>query len=79
MKVNIEIDCTPEEARRLAGLPDFAPVQDRYVAKLAELTEGRVRPEAIEALIRNWAPLGETGLGLWKSLFEAGLRKDPPG
>ena len=76
MKVNIEIECTPEEARRMAGLPDLAPVQDKYVAQLAELTEGRVKPEAIEALIKSWSPIGETGLNLWRNLMEAGLRKD---
>ncbi|WP_174291672.1 DUF6489 family protein [Sphingomonas bacterium] len=78
MKVNVEIDCTPEEARRFMGLPDLAPVQERYVAKLADMAEGGIKPEAIEALIRNWGPMGESGLGLWRSLFEAGTRKDPP-
>lgn len=79
MKVTIEIDCTPEEARRMVGLPDLAPVQDRYVARLAEMTEGGIKPEAIEALVRSWGPMGETGLGLWRKLFEAGMRgKDEP-
>ena len=27
MKVNIEVDCTPDEARRFLGLPDVAPMQ----------------------------------------------------
>ena len=77
MKLNIEIDCTPEEARQMMGLPDLAPVQDRYVAKLADMAEGGIKPEMIEALVRSWAPMGETGLGIWRKLFEAGaMRKD---
>ena len=76
MKVNIEIDCTPEEARRMVGLPDLTPVQDRYVARLAEVADGGIKPEMIEALMRSWAPMGETGLGMWRRLFEAGMRKD---
>ena len=76
MKVNVEIECTPEEARRFMGLPDLAPVQDRYVAKLADMAEGGIKPEAIEALIRSWAPMGETGMGMWRKLFEQGGRKD---
>ena len=28
MKVTIDIDCTPEEARRFMGLPDLTPVHD---------------------------------------------------
>ena len=79
MKVNVEIECTPEEARRFMGLPDLAPVQDRYVAKLADMAEGGIKPETIEALVRSWAPMGETGLGLWRKLFEAGAaRKADP-
>ncbi len=79
MKLNIEIECTPEEARQVMGLPDLAPVQDRYVAKLADMAEGGIKPEMIEALIRNWNPMGETGMGLWRKLFEAGSqRKDQP-
>ena len=78
MKVNVEIDCTPEEVRRMVGLPDLGPVQDRYVAKLAELTDGGIKPEMIEALVRSWGPMGETGFGMWRKLFEAGSRKDQP-
>ncbi|MDE0880583.1 MAG: DUF6489 family protein, partial [Sphingomonas bacterium] len=29
MKVNVEVDCTPEEARRAMGLPDLAPIHER--------------------------------------------------
>ncbi len=27
MKFNIQVDCTPDEARRFLGLPDVAPMQ----------------------------------------------------
>ena len=28
MKINVEVDCTPEEARRAMGLPDLTPIHD---------------------------------------------------
>ena len=31
MKVNIEIDCSPEEARRFMGLPDVEQANEIYV------------------------------------------------
>jgi hypothetical protein len=31
MKVNIEIDCTPEEARRFMGLPDVTGLQEEMM------------------------------------------------
>src|SRR3546814_14839244 len=37
MKINIEVDCTPEEARRVLGRPDLTPLQDKYVATMGDL------------------------------------------
>ena len=34
MKVNIEVDCTPDEARRFLGLPDIAPMQQTVMAAM---------------------------------------------
>jgi hypothetical protein len=41
MKVTVDVDCTPEEARRFLGLPDLSPVHEAYVEKMkAAVTEG---------------------------------------
>jgi hypothetical protein len=72
MKATIEIDCTPEEARRAMGLPDLTPIHDRYVAMLMETMEGGVKPEMLEQMLRNWAPMGEAGMAMWRRLFDAG-------
>ena len=72
MKVNVEVDCTPEEARRAVGLPDLSPIHDRYVAMMLQSMDGSVKPEMIEAMIKNWAPMGEAGLTMWRQLFDAG-------
>jgi hypothetical protein len=76
MKVNVELDCTPEEMRRLMGLPDLTPVHDAYVQQLAGMMAGTaVQPEAVEAMMKSWAPMGEAGLGFWRQLMEAGAPK----
>ena len=36
MKVNIEIDCTPLEARQFFGLPDVQPMQTAVMEKLQQ-------------------------------------------
>ena len=38
MKINVEIDCTPEEARAFFGLPDVAPMQERLMKEVEERT-----------------------------------------
>ena len=76
MKINLQVECTPEEARRAMGLPDLTPIHDRYVASLAEAMTGQVRPEAIEAMVKGWAPMGEAGMAMWRSLMDAGAKRD---
>lgn len=71
MKVTIEIDCTPEEARRTMGLPDLTPLHDRYLKTMGEALDGQVmRPETIEAMVKGWAPMGEAGLSFWRRMIE---------
>lgn len=76
MKVNVEVDCTPEEMRRLMGLPDLTPVHDVYLKMMTDtLTGEAVRPEALEAMMRSWAPMGEAGMAAWRRLIEGAAPK----
>lgn len=71
MKVNVELDCTPEEMRRLMGLPDLTPLHDKYLAMLSETMDpGAIKPEALDAMMRSWAPMGEAGLTMWRRMLE---------
>ena len=69
MKVTIEVDCTPLEARQFVGLPDVQPIQAAAMAELQKrvLTEmERVSPEG---LIRTWFIDGPQNVeNFWKSL-----------
>ncbi len=69
MKVNIEIDCTPEEARRLFGLPDLEPLHDIYLSRVKELMAKGITPDMVQAMVKGWVPMGESGLGLVQSLL----------
>ena len=57
MKVTIEIDCTPDEARQFMGLPDVKPMQAALMARMeAQMAEAadRLSPDA---LLRSWMAL----------------------
>jgi len=75
MKVTIEIDCTPEEARRTMGLPDLTPLHDKYLDAMGQAMDGTVRPELIEQMLRSWAPMGEVGMAMWRRLLEGGAKQ----
>jgi hypothetical protein len=54
MKVNIEIDCTPLEARQFFGLPDVAPMQTAVMDKLQQQMMTNLDKISPEALVQNW-------------------------
>ena len=54
MKVNIEIDCTPLEARQFFGLPDVTPMQTAVMDKLQQQMMSNIDKVSPEALIHNW-------------------------
>jgi hypothetical protein len=57
MKVTIEIDCTPEEARRFLGLPDVAPMQQAMMDNIQQRMASAIDATTPEALLRAWIPL----------------------
>jgi hypothetical protein len=56
MKVTVEIDCTPDEARHFLGLPNVVPMQDAVVAQIQKQVQDAVAATSPEALMRAWLP-----------------------
>ncbi len=54
MKVTIDIECTPEEARKFMGLPDVAPLQGAVLAKLEAQMISAVDALSPEAMLKSW-------------------------
>jgi len=54
MKVNIEIDCTPLEARQFFGLPDVVPMQVAVMDKLQQQMTANIEKISPEALMQSW-------------------------
>ena len=58
MKISVDIDCTPDEARSLLCLPDVKPLQEAMMAA--------VEPDA---LMKMWMPSGVYGLDQLQQAF----------
>jgi Family of unknown function (DUF6489) len=54
MKFNIEIDCTPLEARQFFGLPDVSPMQIAVMDKLQQQMTANIDKISPEALMQSW-------------------------
>lgn len=70
MKVNIEIDCTPEEARSFMGLPDVAKANDIYIDTITKAMKGAGNVEQLQEFAKGLAPMGQVGMNLFKTFME---------
>ena len=58
MKITVEVDCTPEEARRFFGLPDVVPLQEAVMEQMRSRVAEAAAATSPEALMRLWVPFG---------------------
>ena len=70
MKVHVEIDCTPEEARTFMGLPDVGKANAVYVDMMSKAMSGVSDTEKLQEYARQLAPMGQAGFKLFQSFME---------
>lgn len=58
MKVTIEIDCTPVEARSFMGLPDVTALNDHLVKEMQNRIDANINMLQPEELLKNWMSFG---------------------
>lgn len=73
MKVNVEIDCTPEEARRFLGLPDVSKANEVYVDAITKAMQGVGSLEQLQEYAKQIAPMGQMGMQFIQQFLEGGL------
>lgn len=69
MKVTIDIDCTPEEARAFLGLPDVAPMQAALMAEVEKRLSENLQAMDPETLAKTWLPATLQGWEQMQKLF----------
>ncbi len=58
MKITVDIDCTPAEARQFLGLPDLEPLQRAALAEMEKRMMAEFERYSPEGLLKTWlAPL----------------------
>lgn len=71
MKVTVEVDCTPQEARAFLGLPDVAPLNDHLVSEMQRRLDANVAMLEPEALMRSWMAFGGQAQEQFRNLMSA--------
>ena len=77
MKVTINIDCTPEEARAFLGLPDLRPMQDSMMAEVQKRMEQTIKSMDPETMLKTWLPASLEGLEQLQKMFWGQMGGDP--
>lgn len=80
MKVKLEAECTPEEARAFLGLPDVAPLNARLVEEMGRRIHSNADALKPEDMLRSWVVWGGRAQEQFRALLQtvaasAGARK----
>ena len=74
MKVNVEVECTPAEARAFLGLPDVTPLNDAMVTEMQKRMEANVAAMQPEELMKTWTSFGLQAQDQFRRLMEAAVK-----
>lgn len=69
MKITLDIDCTPEEARRFLGLPDVSEVNKALAAEMQKRLTANISAMDAEQIMKTWVPAGMQGLEQMQKMF----------
>ena len=58
MKFTVNVECSPEEARRFMGLPDVTPINDKLVDEMGKRMEANLKLMSGETLMSSWMSVG---------------------
>jgi len=74
MKMNITVECTPEEARQFLGLPNLDPINDVLVASVKERIEQNVEMVSPEFYLKQWYSMGGQVSDQFMQMMGAGAK-----
>jgi hypothetical protein len=71
MKLKLDIDCTPEEARSFFGLPDVKPLQEALLPEVEARLREMLKAMDPEAMLKTWLPAALKGFEQLQEMFLA--------
>ena len=71
--MTIEVDCSPEEARRFLGLPDVSALNDHLVGEMKKRIDANMQMISPDELVKNWMSFGAGAQEQFRKLMDVGL------
>lgn len=72
MKIRIDIDCSPQEARAFFGLPDLQPLQEAVMAEFRDKFVKAAGDFDAETIVGQWMQGGGQALETMQKMFWPG-------
>ena len=78
MKISLDMDLTPEEMRRLFGLPDLTPIQDLVVARITAQVEKGMEAGLMATITRSLITGGLQSWDAYQKMLATMMGARPP-
>jgi hypothetical protein len=79
MKVTVEIDCTPVEARTFMGLPDVTALNEHLVKEMTARMDSNMAKLQPDELMKSWMAFGGQAQEQFMRLMQAASGAPPRG
>lgn len=75
MKITMNIECTPEEARAFMGLPDVQPLQEALMSAMQERMQIGLQATDPSKMLQAFVPGSADSLQEMQKLFWGGMQQ----
>lgn len=69
MKITMNVECTPEEARAFFGLPDVQPMQEAVMTELQNQMLANIRAMDPTKMMQTWLPASMQNMNEFQKIF----------
>ena len=75
MKFTVNVECSPEEARRFMGLPDVTPINEALVAEMTSRMQKNLALMSGENMMSSWMSVGTQAQDAFVKLMTSGVER----
>ena len=73
MKFTVNVECSPEEARRFMGLPDVTPINEALVEEMTTRMQKNLSLMSGENMMSSWMSVGTQAQDAFVKLMTSGV------
>ncbi len=73
MKFTVNVECSPEEARRFMGLPDVTPINEALVSEMTTRMQKNLSLMSGESMMSSWMSVGTQAQDAFVKLMTSGV------